>query len=241
MFDVKILPSGDSAVLIQLGSVISPQVNAAVHALDAGIKSANINGIVETVPAFASLLVLYDPVVIGYEEISGTLRAICENPTSVSERKSFLYTIPVCYGDEFGEDLEDVAAHAGMSADEVVRCHSERTYLIYMLGFLPGFPYLGGLDPAIVCPRLASPRQKIEAGSVGIGGEQTGVYPLASPGGWRLIGRTPVKLYDPNRAEPIFYSPGDSVKFSPIDRREYDRIAAEAEKGNYIPEKEAVL
>lgn len=116
MFDVKILPSGDSAVLIQLGSVISPQVNAAVHALDAGIKSANINGIVETVPAFASLLVLYDPVVIGYEEISGTLRAICENPTSVSERKSFLYTIPVCYGDEFGEDLEDVAAHAGMSA-----------------------------------------------------------------------------------------------------------------------------
>ncbi len=141
--------------------------------------------------------------------------------------------IPVCYCEQFGEDLAFVAKHAGMSTDEVIRLHSGTDYLIYMLGFLPGFAYLGGLDKRLVTPRLESPRTLIPQGSVGIGGEQTGIYPIASPGGWQLIGRTPVRPYDAKRQPPILYNAGDYIRFVPISLEEYSRIEALVKNGEY--------
>ena len=141
--------------------------------------------------------------------------------------------IPVCYGGDFGPDLSDVAEHAGMSAEEVIAIHSGHDYLIDMLGFLPGFAYLGGLDERLHTPRLATPRTRIEPGAVGIGGAQTGIYPLASPGGWRIIGRTPVRPYDPDRESPILYAAGDYLRFVPITPQEFSLIETQVESGTY--------
>ncbi len=151
----------------------------------------------------------------------------------VGEGKRKIFEIPVLYGGEYGPDLGAIAKHAGLSEDEVVRIHSSQDYLIYMLGFLPGFCYLGGLDERIHTPRLANPRLKIRAGSVGIGGSQTGIYPLDSPGGWQLMGMTPVKTYDPKRDIPILVEAGNYIRFVPVDEEEYRRIEAEVENGSY--------
>jgi KipI family sensor histidine kinase inhibitor len=141
--------------------------------------------------------------------------------------------IPVCYGGEYGPDLERIAAHAGLSTSEVIRIHSGRDYLIYMMGFLPGFCYLGGLDERIHTPRLSSPRLRIPAGSVGIGGSQTGIYPMDSPGGWQLMGMTPVKTYDPARETPILVEAGDYIRFVPVSEAEYFDIKAAVDAGTY--------
>ena len=148
-------------------------------------------------------------------------------------RKKKVFEIPVCYGGEFGPDLATIAEHAGLSEQEVIDIHTSTDYLIYMLGFLPGFTYLGGLDERIHTPRLANPRIRIPAGSVGIGGSQTGIYPMDSPGGWQLMGLTPVKTYDPDREVPILVEAGDYIRFVPVDRAEYDRIKTEVEQGTY--------
>ena len=163
---------------------------------------------------------------------------------SVEIPPSEVLEVPVLYGgEEMGPDLKFVAENAKMSEEEVIKLHSEPEYLIYMLGFTPGFTYLGGLNDAIETPRLKTPRVKIPAGSVGIAGKQTGVYPIDSPGGWQLIGRTPLKMYDADREKPILPEAGQYIKFVPIDRAEFDRIAAEVEKGTYevrhYPKKEA--
>ena len=236
---MELIPVGDSAVLLRFEQKASPEINAQVQAADAAIRDAGWDGILETIPAFASLLVEYDPARLSYADLSGRLQTL-NTLESSGKGDAFVYTIPVCYGGSFGEDLEDVAEHAGISVDEVIRRHSAVDYRIYMLGFLPGFPYLGGLDESIACPRLSSPRQRIAPGSVGIGGSQTGVYPIASPGGWRLIGTTPLKLYDPNREEPILYRAGDSIRFAPITQGEFETIARQVEEGTYVLEKEAV-
>lgn len=145
-------------------------------------------------------------------------------------------TIPVCYGGEFGPDLGFVAEHNKISTDEVIRIHCSRPMRIYMLGFMPGFPYLGGMDERIAAPRLPKPRTKIPAGSVGIAGSQTGFYPYESPGGWRLIGRTAVRPFTPGAAEPFLFSAGDSLKFRPVDIEEFDQIRSDVEAGRYTPE-----
>ena len=144
-----------------------------------------------------------------------------------------IFEIPVCYGGEYGPDLENIAANAGLTPEEVIQIHSSRDYLIYMLGFLPGFAYLGGLDERIHTPRLANPRIRIRAGSVGIGGSQTGIYPLDSPGGWQLLGLTPINPYDPQREIPILYEAGDYIRFVPITGEEYREIRAQVEAGTY--------
>lgn len=235
MIDYRILDCGDRAVSVEFGDEISPGANALVHKLAAKLQKYSDKWIVEAVPSFRSLLVIFDPIKIRRHRVTTLISKICaslsESRAGETKRRTIL--IPVCYGGEFGEDIEDVAALNGLTADDVISIHSGIDYLIYMLGFLPGFPYLGGLDKRIETPRLESPRTRIDAGSVGIGGSQTGIYPLASPGGWRLIGRTPVKPYDSSRAPAVLYEAGDYIRFVPIDKAEYDRIDTLVQKGEY--------
>lgn len=217
-----ILPAGDQALVVEFGNEISENLNRRVQLLNKKIKSLGISGIMETVPTFRSLMVVYDPEKASFEKLKKILSDIRLDPETEGTAGGRVVEIPVCYGGEFGEDLSDVAAHAGLTEEEVIALHSSKEYNIYMLGFLPGFPYLGGLDRRLHTPRLENPRTRIPAGSVGIGGEQTGIYPLDSPGGWRLIGRTPLKLYDPEREEPFLFDAGDNIRFVPITREEYE-------------------
>lgn len=233
MAEPKILTAGDAALTVEFGDEISEEINGRVQALDAAIRKAGIRGIVETVPTYRSLLVCYDPCAARYASVRRKIAGLMRNLDAAADAAGRIVEIPVCYGGEYGEDLPDVAAHAGLSEEEVVRIHSSRDYLIYMLGFLPGFAYLGGLDPRIATPRLSTPRVKIPAGAVAIGGEQTGIYPIASPGGWRLIGSTPVRPYDPEREEPILYRAGDRIRFVPIPKDEYLRVQAQVQSGAY--------
>ena len=167
----------------------------------------------------------YDPLVTEYDAVAAAVQNLAQAPDSdTAAGEGRLVEIPVCYGGTFGPDLPFVAEHAGLTEKEVIELHAGREYRIYMLGFLPGFPYLGGLDERLFTPRLAAPRTAIPAGSVGIGGEQTGVYPIASPGGWQLIGRTPLKLFDPS-AGRLPYAAGDRIRFCPITQDEFDAIA----------------
>lgn len=235
MKDYRILYCGDTAFSVEFGSSISPTANALVHALAAELEKYRGIWLTETVPSFRSLLVIYDPVSVKPEKVKKKLEKICGSLSAGADVNSKKRTvlIPVCYGGKYGEDLEDVARINSLTAEEVIKIHSGTDYLIYMLGFLPGFPYLGGLDSRLETPRLDSPRTKIPAGSVGIGGSQTGIYPLASPGGWRLIGKTPVRPYDASRNPAVLYKAGDYIRFVPVGEDEFDRIDRLAEKGEY--------
>ncbi len=225
MLPFTVHPVGDSALLVVFEQRIALEIGAAVAALNTRVLAANIPGVGETVPAFASLMVTYDPLVTDYDTAAVALQKLANAPDTDSAAESGrLVTIPVCYGGEFGPDLPFVAQHTGLSEQEVIALHAGRDYRIYMLGFLPGFPYLGGLDERLFTPRLPTPRTAIPAGAVGIGGEQTGIYPIASPGGWQLIGRTPLKLFDP-AAGTLPYAAGDRIRFQPITRAEFDALA----------------
>ena len=227
--EIDIRPAGACGALAVLGSRISETTGAQVAALTQAVHRAQPAGVIETVPAFASLLVRYDPLCTDYETVSAALCRLAEGIEAGEAQSGRTVDIPVCYGGAYGEDLPAVARHAGLSEEEVIRLHSGRTYRIYMLGFLPGFPYLGGLDERLHTPRRETPRTRIPAGSVGIGGQQTGIYPMESPGGWQLIGRTPLCLFAPGRTLP--YAAGDSIRFVPIDAREFERIAAQEREG----------
>lgn len=233
MKNPRFLLTGDSSFTIEFGNEISPQINNDIRALNIAISEANIKGLVETVPTYRSLMVHYKPEIIGYDELVDKLKAILNNIDNITLSPPTVIEIPVLYGGEVGEDLEFVSAHCNKTIDEVIKIHTSKNYLIYMLGFTPGFPYLGGMDKSIATPRLSSPRVKIEAGSVGIAGEQTGIYPLASPGGWQIIGRTPLKLYDPNRDKPILLQAGQYIKFKSIDKSEYDKITSQINTNTY--------
>ena len=233
MQNVKILTAGDSSILIQFGNAIDPDINARIAATVQLMREQHIEGVVDMIPAFCTLLINYDPRVISYDEMKMRMEKILSVEIAAGARKKKVFEIPVCYGGEFGPDLPTIAEHAGLSEQEVIDIHTSTHYLIYMLGFLPGFTYLGGLDERIHTPRLANPRIRIPAGSVGIGGSQTGIYPMDSPGGWQLMGLTPVKTYDPEREVPILVEAGDYIRFVPVDRAEYDRIKEEVEQGTY--------
>lgn len=229
----KLKVSGDSAILVEFENRIAPEINRLVRSFTMALAGKNIPGIVEIVPSYRAVTVHYDPSFILFDALRKALEDVLAHLDEAEIPPATVWEIPVLYGGEEGPDLSFVAQHSGRSEEDVIRIHSGAEYLVYMLGFTPGFPYLGGMDAAIAAPRLKAPRLKIPAGSVGIAGQQTGIYPIASPGGWQLIGRTPVKLYDPMRAEPVLVQAGDYIKFTAVGAAEYARIAAEAEKGSY--------
>lgn len=220
---VELFPVGDCGLLAVCGDKINDRVGNRVTALDATVRAARLPGVVETVPAFASLLVRYDPLLTDYDTLAAAVGPLAARTRVHRRLGGQVVTIPVCYGGDYGPDLAFVAQHAGLTEGEVIRRHTAPRYRIYMLGFLPGFPYLGGLDPALFTPRLQNPRTAIPAGSVGIGGQQTGVYPVASPGGWQLIGRTPLRLFAPDR--PLPYAAGDRIRFVPITAARFAELA----------------
>ncbi len=233
MSEISIRTAGDSSLLIQFGNEISPEINQKITATVQLMREQHIEGVLDVIPAFCSLLINYDPRVISYSEITKRMKKLLKVETKAGEKRKRVFEIPVCYGGKYGPDLAYIAEHAGMSEEEVIALHSSTDYLIYMLGFLPGFCYLGGLDERLHTPRLATPRIKIDAGSVGIGGSQTGIYPMDSPGGWQLMGMTPVKTYDPEREVPILVEAGDYIRFVPVDEEEYLRIKELVERGEY--------
>ena len=225
--------TGDTSVAVVFGNEISIDINTRIRAFDEALAEEQIDGVYETVPTYCSLTVHYAPEKIRFEELKERLEALLAVSHKAQKLNTIVMEIPVVYGGEYGPDLETVAAHNGMSPEDVVRIHSGAEYLIYMLGFTPGFSYMGGMDESIATPRLKTPRVLIPAGSVGIAGKQTGIYPIDSPGGWQLIGRTPVKLYDAHRDTPILLDAGLHVKFIPIDEAEYKRIETRIEQGRY--------
>lgn len=242
MNGVRYLVSGDSALTVEFGKEISPEINRKIRAFKLALEAANIEGIVETIPTYRSLLICYRPEVIRYGALIDALEQVGASMDSITLPPPSVVEIPVLYGGEAGPDLGHVASVHGLTEKEVVEIHSSREYLIYMLGFIAGFPYLGGMDKQIATPRLETPRVKIEGGSVGIAGEQTGVYPVASPGGWQLIGRTPVKLYDAKREKPVLLEAGQYIRFRPVSEETYREIERQVEKGTYscrVYEKEA--
>ena len=227
------LPVGDCALTVEFGQEISEEANAKVRSLASALKNDAIPGVLEWVPTYRSILVCYDPGKISCRRLMALLRRLISKAGQDKQAGLRIWQIPVCYGGESGEDIGFVASHAGMTPEEVIKIHSGSEYRIYMLGFLPGFAYLGGLDKRIHTPRLKTPRTRIPPGSVGIGGEQTGIYPITSPGGWQLIGRTPVKPYDPRRELPILFEAGDYLRFVPIDKEQFKEIDAQVEAGTY--------
>ena len=221
---IECLPCGESALTVQLGHAIQESVADGVRAFASGLEAAALPGIRELVPTYCTVMVHYDPAVWGFEELSAKLTALAEKLETAAAGDSLLVEIPVLYGGEAGPDLAFVASHNGLTPEEVIRRHAEPAYLVYMLGFTPGFPYLGGMDESIAAPRLKTPRVKIPAGSVGIAGSQTGVYPIDSPGGWQLIGRTPLRLFDMEGENKFLLKAGQRVRFVPIDEAEFRRL-----------------
>lgn len=225
--------AGDRALFLNFANRISPQINRKVHLLASFIKKGE--GILEIVPTYRSLCIYYDPLRLRLRDLETRLCQIEDELGEVRKTPppARILEIPVVYGGEYGPDLGFVANSCGLSEEEVVQIHSGRDYLIYMCGFSPGFSYLGGLDERIVAPRLKTPRVKVPAGSVGIAEGQTGIYPLESAGGWRLIGRTPLKLFDPRKDPPIPFLPGEYFRFVPIPEEEYQKTLEKVRRGDY--------
>lgn len=222
-----ISPVGDRAISIDFGQVIDPKINRHIRQTIERIKALQLEGIIELVPTYCALLVEYDAMLYSYSEICNIIEpTLDEGMTDTTNELVTVVEVPTVYGGEFGPDLSFVASHNHLSEAEVISIHSGTDYLVYMLGFIPGFTYLGGMDPRIATPRLSSPRTLIPAGSVGIAGEQTGTYPSDSPGGWQIIGRTPVTMYDMSKAQAALLNAGDYVRYVPIDESEFHRIKA---------------
>jgi KipI family sensor histidine kinase inhibitor len=215
---------GDAALLLTFGDGIEPGLNRRVHRFAALAEAARLPGLLDLVPAYATLAVHFDPLLWTWEELGAVL---CDGipPVEADLPPPRQVVLPVCYGGEAGPDLADLARHCGLTPEEVVARHTAAEYQVYFLGFTPGFPYLGGLDPALAAPRRATPRTQVPAGSVGIAGLQTGVYPLASPGGWQLLGRTPLPLFAPDREEPCWLRPGDRLRFEAISPERFQALA----------------
>ncbi|CAN5659576.1 5-oxoprolinase subunit PxpB [soil metagenome] len=228
----RFLPAGDRAVTVELAAEISPEINARVRALSRRLAQEPPPGIVDLVPTYRSLLVYFDPSRTGIADLKVRILAMAARNDVPADAPKVLQ-IPVVYGGEYGPDIEFVARHAGLSAAEVVEIHAGTNYLVYMMGFNTGFPYLGGMSAKIAAPRLHAPRTRIPAGSVGIAQQQTGIYPVDSPGGWQIIGRSPVRLFDPHRDPPVAIEAGDFIRFVAIDAAQYTAIEQLVQSNSY--------
>jgi KipI family sensor histidine kinase inhibitor len=229
----RYLTAGDKAIVLEFGNEISREINLLTRKMHYYINNKNIEGIEETVPTYRSLIIYYNPQKVRYAELVQQLKELEKSVTEITLPATHVTEIPVLYGGEHGPDLEFVAQHNKLSTKEVIKIHNQKEYFIYMLGFSPGFAYLGGMSDKIAAPRLEKPRIKVLGGSVGIAGEQTGIYPIESPGGWQIIGRTPVKLFDPQKELPFLLKSGDYIKFCPIDREQFKEIGKKINQGNY--------
>jgi len=233
MTEPRIRPLGDTALRLQLGEGIDPEVHRRVRAACAALERAALRGVVDWVPGYTGVTVHYQPQLVRYAELCRSVDAAVAAGQSVPVPEGRTVILPVLYGGERGPDLPFVAEHHRLKVDEVIELHSRPEYLVYMIGFAPGFPYLGGLPEQLATPRLEKPRRSVPKGSVGIGGAQTGVYSVDSPGGWRLIGHTPVPLYDPAGERPALLEAGDRVRFRPVGAEEYAEIDASVKKGTW--------
>ncbi|MCA1064294.1 5-oxoprolinase subunit PxpB [Rossellomorea sp. AcN35-11] len=234
--DYSIRPLSDHAVVIQLGNSIQQETHERVKAVSTFFEARTIDWLVEIVPAFTTVTLFYDPIKIidscrtshsasPYSIVCSQLGEMLTQLAVEKQSDARIVDIPLCYGGEFGPDLEVVANHNHMTTEEVIKRHSTGDYLVYMIGFAPGFPYIGGMSKDIATPRRDSPRLRIPAGSVGIAGEQTGVYPIETPGGWQLIGRTPLRLFDPaDDDSPSLLKAGDRIRFTPISLEEFKAL-----------------
>ena len=231
----RLLPCGDLAVSVELADEINREVNARVLALEYLIQQKGIAGVTETLPTYRSLLVYYDPAVIGADELHATLRALVAEARPEVLPPARIVEVPCAYGGELGFELEAAAGKLGLAPEEMVRLHAGADYHVYFVGFTPGLPYMTGMPERLNIPRLVNPRTKTPPGSVAIGGVQCCIYSVESPGGFWVLGRTPVRLYDPAAADPILLRAGDQVRFRSIERAEYDAIAAEVAAGRFRP------
>ena len=219
----RLIPAGDSALVLEFEERIDPAINARAVAVAGAVRAARIAGVRDVVPTYRSVAVFFDPLRTNYDALVATLERGARQPALDASGDRIPIRIPVCYGGDFGPDLARVAAFGRMNESEVISVHSSVSYRVFMLGFVPGFAYMGLVDARIAAPRHATPRVRVPLGSVGIAGVQTGIYPAETPGGWQLIGRTPVKPFDPSREVPFLVNAGDAVQFYPIDRGEFDR------------------
>jgi len=234
------MPAGDCALFMKLGDTIAPEINSRIRSISYLLEKENIEGVIEWIPAYCTIMVVYNPLIISYHELVERLQELEQKGEEVAFPSPLIVEIPTTYGNEcseFGPDVEDVAEINGLTVEEVIEIHTGVDYLIYMIGFTPGFSFLGGLSEKIATPRVEQPRKRVPAGSVGIAGNQTGIYPIDSPGGWRLIGRTPLKLFDPEREEPILLKAGNYLRFTPITLERYYEIAEEIENNTYTVKK----
>jgi inhibitor of KinA len=212
---------GDRGLLLEFGDEISSEVNEKVRRMTLAIQAESVEGIVEIVPTYRSLLILYNPLILSFVDLKKRLERIEKGLQQTPFPEPKLTRIPALYGGSYGPDLEEVAKYHQISTEEVIRLHCSKPYFIYMIGFMPGFPYMGELPEALITPRLKTPRLSVPAGSVAIAQRQTGIYPMESPGGWQIIGRTPVKLFNPEREPPALLQMGDHVQFFPISEKEF--------------------
>ncbi len=218
-------PAGDAAVVVEFGDCIDPILNRKVHALAQAIRMQPLPGVAEPVPTYRSLLVHYDPAQLGYHRLVDWIRLRLESADPSLLPPPRRVEIPTVYGGGYGPDLDFVAAQHHLTPQDVIRIHSETEYLVYMMGFTPGFAYLGEVPEDIATPRLPKPRTHVPAGSVGIAGKQTGIYPIDSPGGWQIIGYTPLRWFNPHADPPSSLSAGDLVRFVPIPASEASHVA----------------
>ena len=226
----RIVPAGDAALIVEFADRIDPVINAAAIALARSLQAKSIAGVRDTLPTFRSVAVHFDPLRTDYaalvEELTNDATRVVAAAPDIDAAPPI--RVPVCYGGELGPDLPAVARFAGVTEPEVIGIHASRTYRVFMLGFVPGFTYLGTVDPRIAVPRMTTPRLRVPPGSVGIAGPQTGIYPASTPGGWRIVGTTPVRPFNIDRTEPFLFKPGDAVQFYAIDAAEYRRLQKSA-------------
>ncbi len=236
---VRISASGDTAVVVEFGNEVSVELSSQVLSADATVIAANISGVIETIPSFRSLMVQYDPLLTTAAEIIADISPLMDNLTG-HQYQARKWCVPVCYEEEYAADITNVAAATGHTVDQVVKMHSDVLYHVYMLGFLPGFPYLGDLPEALHLPRLTNPRTRVPKGSISIATSLTSIYPFESPGGWHLIGTTPLNLFDVSATPPVIFAPGDQVKFKPVSAAEFINIKSQISLSNYCLKPQAM-